>query len=58
MRLVKGLVSTILTIMDAMILLAILSYIGALICSEVLGKKDPEATFDRLFRKVYPAVHT
>ncbi|CAL1162629.1 unnamed protein product [Cladocopium goreaui] len=37
--LVKGLVSTIITIMDAMILLAILSYIGALICSEVLGRK-------------------
>ncbi|CAK9076128.1 Voltage-dependent L-type calcium channel subunit alpha-1F (Voltage-gated calcium channel subunit alpha Cav1.4) [Durusdinium trenchii] len=40
--LVKGLVSTIITIMDAMILLGIISYIGALICSEVLGRKDPQ----------------
>eukprot|EP00434_Breviolum_minutum_P007137 symbB.v1.2.006299.t1/scaffold375.1/size220138/17 len=48
--LVKGLVSTIITIMDAMILLAIISYIGALICSEVLGRKDPQ--FAHLFGSV------
>ena len=35
--LVKGLVSTLITIIDAMILLAILSYVGALLCSEALG---------------------
>ncbi|CAE7710897.1 unnamed protein product [Symbiodinium sp. CCMP2456] len=35
--LVKGLVSTLITIMDAMILLGILSYVGALLCSEALG---------------------
>ena len=38
--LVKGLVSTMITIMDAMILLCILSYIGALICSEILGNDN------------------
>lgn len=41
--LVKGLVSTLITIMDAMILLGILSYVGALLCSEALGNaSSPE----------------
>ncbi|CAE7519862.1 Cacna1f [Symbiodinium natans] len=49
--LVKGLASTLITIMDAMIMLGILSYVGALLCSEALGDA-PSAELQYFFGTV------